>query len=189
MSPIEIIAALFGFVCVWLTGRQHIACWPTGLVQVALYIVVFYEARLYSDMLLHVCYVFLQFYGWYAWLHGGPGRTALAVSRLLPSNAVLFAALAAAGTLALGTAMRRYTDASLPFPDAFVAVASLIAQYLMSRKVLESWLVWIVVDVVSIGLFLAKALYPTTVLYSLFLVLAVWGWLEWRRTCTSPATA
>jgi nicotinamide mononucleotide transporter len=113
----------------------------------------------------------------------------LQVSRLVPRHAALFGFIAVAGTLMLGSAMQRFTDASYPFPDAFIAVASLIAQYLMSRKILESWLVWIVVDVISIGLFLAKSLYPTTVLYSLFLVLAVWGWFAWRRTCTSPATA
>ena len=190
MSWLEIIAAGLGLACVWLTVRRHIACWPTGLAMVLLYIVIFYQAKLYSDMLLQVVYVFLQIYGWYAWLHGGPDRTPLVVSRL---PAWQISRLAGAGDRwqlpRWAARCTRYTDASFPYIDAVATVASLIAQWLMGRKVLESWLVWIFVDVVSIGLYFAKELYPTAGLYVVFLVLATWGWFEWRSVWKKQATA
>jgi nicotinamide mononucleotide transporter len=189
MPWIEFTASGFGLACVWLTVRRHIACWPTGLVMVALYIVVFHQARLYSDMLLQMVYVVLQLYGWHAWLYGGPERKPLAVSRLPARQIAPWLILCGAGTILLGRTMHRCTDASFPYLDALTTVASLIAQWLMGRKVLESWLVWIFVDVISIGLYVAKELYLTAGLYSIFLVLATWGWAEWRAAWKELATA
>ena len=187
MSTLEVLAVILGLACVGLTVRQHIACWPTGLAMVALYIVVFYRARLYADMLLQVVYVVLQLYGWHAWATGGPRRTGLAVSRLPRHAAVAWSIVCAVGTAALGTVMHLRTDASLPYLDAFATNASLIAQWLLGRKVLESWLVWIVVDVFSIGMYLAKDLYLTAALYAVFLALSVQGYRAWSRTRAVPA--
>lgn len=189
MHPLEIIAVILGLICVWLTVRQHIGCWPAGLAMVSLYIVVFFRAKLYSDMLLQVVYVFLQIYGWWAWLHGGAERGRLDVSRLPWRHIPPWLLVCAVGTAALGGAMSFYTDASLPYLDAFATVASLIAQWLLGRKVLESWLVWIMVDVVSIGMYLMKSLHLTAGLYAVFLFLATWGWCEWRCSWKDPATA
>jgi nicotinamide mononucleotide transporter len=189
MSTLEIAACLFGLAAVWLTVRQNVLCWPAGLAQVLLYIVVFYRARLYSEVGLHVVYVFLQFYGWHAWLHGGRERGELSVSRLPPSAALFFAATAALATGGLGFVMGRATDAALPYWDASITVLSLIAQYLLARKVLESWLIWIAVDVLAIGVYLVKGLYPTAVLYVVFLVLATIGFFAWRQTLSTPAAA
>src|SRR5262249_12409878 len=189
MSPTELIAVVLGLICVWLTIRQHIACWPTGLAQVCLYIFIFYQAKLYSDMLLQVVFVFLQIYGWYAWLHGGPRQSELKVTRVPPWQIGAWLATCVLGTAALGSAMHHYTDASFPYVDAFATVASLIAQWLLGRKRLESWLIWIVVDVTSIGLYVAKELYLTTGLYVVFLVLAALGLREWKKTVAAPASA
>jgi nicotinamide mononucleotide transporter len=189
VQPIEIVAVLLGLACVWLTVRRHIACWPTGLAMVLLYIVIFYRAKLYSDMLLQVAYVFLQLYGWHAWLRGGPDSTPLVVSRLPVWQAGAWIVAGALAAALLGATMRYYTDASFPLVDAVATVASLIAQWLMGRKVLESWLVWIFVDIVSVGLYLAKELYPTAALYAIFLGLAAWGWFEWESAWTKQATA
>lgn len=194
MSPIEIIATVSGVACVVLTIRQNIWCWPTGLVMVSLYIVIFHQARLYSDMGLQVVYVGLQLYGWHQWLHGGPKHGRLAVRSIGPTRLALWCAAGAALTTALGLVMHRYTDAALPYWDATTTLLSLIAQYLMARKVLESWLLWIVVDVLSIGIYLTKDLHLTAGLYGLFLVLATLGFVAWKKdlnkTLTpTPATA
>jgi nicotinamide mononucleotide transporter len=181
MSSIEWIAAAFGFLCVWLTIRQNILCWPVGLVQVVLYIAVFYHARLYSDLLLHIFYVFLQFYGWYHWLHGAGQRDELPITRMDLKDRFIWPILIAIITLLWGSAMAKFTDASAPLPDAFIAVASLAAQWLLARKVLESWLIWIIVDIVAIGVFFSRSLFVTSGLYALFLVLAILGYLQWRR--------
>jgi len=193
VSPIEITAAAFGAACVWLTVRQNIWCWPTGLVMVALYILIFYEAKLYSDMGLQVIYVVLQIYGWRHWLRGGPRHEDdLPVTGLSGPGRAAWAATALAGTAALGYATANWTDAALPYPDAFITALSLVAQWLMARKVWESWLGWITVDLVAIPVYASKSLYLTAGLYTLFLALATAGLLAWRKdllaACSSASS-
>lgn len=182
MTWIEGIAAVCGLLCVWLIVRQNILCWPTGLIQVVLYIGVFYEARLYSDLILHVIYVVMQIYGWYHWLYGGRERTELKVTAHSTSGLLAWIMVAAAITAPWGYAMATLTDAAAPYADAFIAVASLVAQWLMARKKLQSWHFWVAVDLVAITVYLYKELYITTGLYSVFLVLAILGYFQWRRT-------
>lgn len=189
MQAIEWTAALAGLICVWLTIRQNVWCWPIGLVQVVLFVFVFYQARLYSDVVLHVIYIFLQFYGWYYWLYGGRERDELPVTRSSLPQAVAWCATVVGGTGLWGLAMATWTDAASPFVDAFIAVASLVAQWLLARKKLESWYFWIVVDVVGIGLFYQRELYPTAGLYAVFLGLATYGCLQWRKSMRSDANS
>jgi nicotinamide mononucleotide transporter len=181
MSTIEIIATISGLACVILTIRQNIWCWPTGLLMVALYIVIFYQAKLYSDMGLQVVYVVLQIYGWYAWLHGGPKNSKLPVRAMGPTSLAVWCLIGAVLTAALGYTMQRFTDASLPYWDATTTVLSLIAQFLMARKIMESWLLWITVDVLAIGIYAVKDLHLTAGLYAVFLVLATLGYFAWKN--------
>lgn len=182
MNWIEIVATIFGILCVWLTIRQNIWCWSTGLVQVGLYIYIFFDAKLYSDFILHIIYVVLGLYGWYHWLHGGKNKKELPVS-LLPRKAlIIWIILAGIGTMCWGFLMGTLTDASVPYADAFTTVTSLIAQWLLAKKRLESWVFWIAVDIIAIGVYFYKQLYFTTGLYSVFLVLAVLGYIEWKKS-------
>lgn len=190
MNLIEAIAVLFGVACVALTVRQNIWCWPTGLVQVVLYIYVFHSARLYSDMILHVIYVGLQAYGWYHWVHGGRRiGERLPVTRLTPTHFVLFLLGSVALAWVWGTLMSRYTNAARAYLDAYVAAASLVAQYLMARKKLESWIVWVIVDVIAICVFWSRGLKLTAGLYALFLVLCIIGFIEWRKSHRAHSTS
>lgn len=190
MSPYEAVGVLFGVVSVYLTVRESIWCWPTGLVNVGLFILVFAQARLYADMGLQVVYVALCLYGWWEWLHGGPDRGTLAVSRTPRPALGLLAVAGTAGAALLGYALHRHTDASIPFWDSLTAAFSLVAQYMLTRKWLENWVVWIAVDVVYVGIYLHKALYLTAGLYTVFLVLAVLGLRQWRRSlAAAPAGA
>ena len=182
MIWIEATATIFGLLCVWLYIRQNIWCWPTGLIQVLLYSIIFYQVKLYSDLILHVIYVAMQIYGWYYWLHGGKDRTLLSMSKLSPGQGSLWVGVIVFGTFAWGYGMASLTDASVPYGDAFTTVTSLVAQWLIARKKLESWLFWIAVDVVAIGIYFYKSLYMTTGLYTVFLVLAVIGYLTWRQS-------
>jgi len=183
---IEIAAALFGVACVYLATRQNIWSWPVGIVNVALYFVVFREARLYADMGLQVVYLLLSLYGWYQWLYGGPGRKTLPVSRASRTQLIIVAILGGAGAWVTGTLLMQHTDASLPYLDSALTSTSLVAQWMMTRKLLESWLVWIAVDVVYVGMFVYKELYLTAGLYAVFLGLAVRGFVDWRRSMTPP---
>ncbi len=183
MSPVEAVAAAFGLSCVWLTVRRSIWCWPSGLVMVVLYVHIFHQAKLYADMALQVVYVFLQLYGWWHWLHGGPrDGAALPVSGLAPARRAAWCAAVLAGSAVLGHATATWTDAALPYPDAFITVASLAAQWLLARKVWESWLGWVAVDLVAIPVYAAKELYLTAALYTLFLTLATAGLVAWRKS-------
>ncbi|MCI0529485.1 MAG: nicotinamide riboside transporter PnuC, partial [Nitrospira sp.] len=147
-----------------------------------LYIFIFYQVRLYSDMLLQVIYVFLQIYGWYNWLYGSKDRGELQVSHITGSEIALWTVVAVGGTSGLGFSMDRYTNADLPYWDATATVLSLIAQWLMAKKILECWLIWITVDVLSMGIYTVKGLYLTTGLYAVFLGLATSGLFAWKKT-------
>jgi nicotinamide mononucleotide transporter len=182
MTWIEALAVVFGLLGVWLTIRQNIWCWPTGLVQVTLYILIFYQVKLYSDLILHMIYVVLQVYGWHYWLHGGRGRDKLEVSRLSARDLTGWVVIALVGTAAWGWGMASLTDAAVPYWDAFIAVTSLSAQWLMTRKHLESWLFWVAVNVVAIGVYWYKSLFLTTGLYAVFLVMAMIGFFAWQRS-------
>jgi nicotinamide mononucleotide transporter len=156
-------------------------------VQVILYISVFYHAKLYSDLILHVVYVVLQLYGWYSWLYGGKNKTRLIVTRLPTINFIYWIVLGLCITAGWGYFMDNYTDADVPYGDGFIAVMSLIAQWLLTKKKLECWYFWIVVDVVAIGVYFYKHLYSTTGLYAIFLCLAAMGFLAWKKSYETKA--
>jgi len=186
VNPLETIAALIGVVSVYLSVRQNVWSWPTAIVMVAMYFVVFYQSRLYADMGLQVVYIIISIYGWYQWLYGGKGHTELKVSR---TSLRLGAFLAGIGTLSavvLGTLLHRTTDAALPYLDATTTSTSLVAQWMMTKKLLENWIVWVAVDVVYIGMFIYKSLYVTAALYVVFLILSIMGYRQWKATLREP---
>lgn len=187
-GPLEWVAVVFGIVSVYLSVREKIWSWPTAIVSVGLYIYVFLKARLYADMGLQVYFLSISFYGWWNWLYGGANHSELHVSRISPRSAGVLAGVGVVATAALSHVLGTYTNAAIPWADSTLAVASLIAQYLMTRKVLENWAIWVAVDVGSIGMYVYKGLYPTTFLYAVYLVLATMGWFEWKRSLrTAPA--
>jgi len=178
----EVLAVVFGIVSVYLSTREHIWSWPTALVNVGLYFVVFYEAKLYADMGLQVVYFGLSLYGWYEWLYGGANRTELHVSRTSRLLGVRLLTIGIVCAAVLGTLLARFTDAALPYVDSATTSTSLVAQWMMTRKILENWAVWMAVDVVYVGMFIYKHLYLTAGLYTVFFVLAVMGYVQWKRS-------
>jgi nicotinamide mononucleotide transporter len=130
----------------------------------------------------------LQIYGWYEWLHGGKARSKLNVTRIRLRLGVVLVVIAATATAAMGYLLATRTDAALPYWDSTATVLSLIAQWMLARKIIENWLVWITVDLLSIGIYAAKALYPTMALYAAFLALAALGWIEWRKSLNTSAS-
>ena len=181
MTALEWVAVAFGVASVWLTVRQNPWCWPLGIVSVSLFAVLFWRKGLHANAGLQLVYVALCAYGWWAWVRGGPTPGALRVSRT-PRRAGLLLGLAGpALAVLLGTTLKRFPDASLPFWDAGTTAFSLVAQWMQTRKWLESWAVWIAVDVVYVGMYLASDLASTAFLYAVFIGLAVLGHREWSR--------
>lgn len=182
MLSLELFAVVITLAAVYLTTRQNIWCWPLGMVSVGLYAFVFYQQRLYADMGLQGLYFALAAYGWWAWRRGGEDHGELQVSLASTRARAILAALGLLAGIALGRTLHRFTDASLPFLDSTLTAFSIIGQWMQTRKLLEAWLVWLAVDVFYVGMFLFKGLYPTAGLYTVFLYLAVRGFVEWRRT-------
>lgn len=184
MSLIEWAGVLTGIACVWLTARQNIWAWPIGIANSALFMVLFVPAKLYADSALQVVYIVLGAYGWWHWLRGNPeARDALPVTRTPRGQAVLVAALAMVTFLVMGTVLDRFTDSDVPWWDAAPTTLSLVAQYLLTRKYLANWAVWIFgVNLPFLALYLHKGLPLIAALQLVFIALSVLGWVDWRRS-------
>jgi nicotinamide mononucleotide transporter len=183
LLPFDWLEAL-GFISgawgVWLQVRENVWNWPIQLISSALYVVVFLNARLFSDASLNVLYVVLYLFGWYWWLRGGENRGELHIARVTLRFVLLLAGLAAVSTAAWTAFLASIAD-SAPFLDALTTVLSLIALFLTARKLFESWHLWIFVNLVYIGLYVYKGLLLTAVLYAIFAGLSVAGLVNWRR--------
>ena len=180
-SLIEWIAVTCGLINVSLIIRRSIWNYPFGFVMVTLYFFIFWDYKLYSDALLQVYFFVIQFYGLWIWLQGRADDGRIRVAPLKQQTFALYLAITAAAWLLISWLMATYTDAAAPRWDAAVAALSVTAQFLMSRRHIESWLLWIVVDVLAIGLFYTRDLVPTAALYAVFLCLAIIGYLQWRN--------
>jgi nicotinamide mononucleotide transporter len=123
----------------------------------------------------------LAFYGWYQWLYGGPQAQELPVTRATARQWVWLSAVGLAYAVGVGYALTHYTDAAIPYWDSSTTAVSLVAQVLLTRKKIENWILWLVVDVAYVGLYWHRELYLTAGLYAVYLVLAAYGYLEWRR--------
>lgn len=183
MGMLELIASVMVLITVYLSTRENIWAWPTAIIAVTLYAIVFWDARLYAQVGLQVFFFGISVYGWYHWLYGGAGKTTLRVSRITPAVAGFVGTAWVAGTVLLWWVLVAFTeDPAMPGLDAALSVASLLAQWLLSRKVLENWLIWVAADVAYIGLFVSQQLYFTTVLYLILTGLATKGYFDWRRS-------
>ncbi len=189
MPWMESFAVAITLISVYLTVRQNIWSWPTAIVGVSLYAILFWETKLYADMGLQFFYITISFYGWYEWLYGGENRTTLHVSRVPPRLYALLLGIGAPAAGIIGLVLRTYTDAALPFLDSTLVAYSLVAQFMMTRKYLENWVIWIAVDVIYVGMFIFKKLYLTSGLYAVFIFLAAMGYLEWKRSMEPAAEA
>lgn len=178
---------LFGIASVFLSTRENIWSWPTALVNVALFFFLFLKSGLYSDTGLQAVYFALSLYGWYEWLYGGAGRTALPVSRTTRRVWLALVAIGVAAWATLSTITARLPGTALPHLDAATTTVSLLAQWMMTRKLLENWLLWIAVDVVYVGMFVYKGLYLTAINYAVYLLLAVLGYTTWRGSLAREA--
>lgn len=181
MGGIEIAAALLGVINVLLVVRRSVWNYPFGIAMVSLYFFVFRDAKLYSDALLQIFFLVIQLYGWWVWTRAERVDDGVAVRWLSWRSRAMWLAATVTAVLLWGGGMARFTDAAAPMADASVAGLSVAAQVLQSLRRVESWIFWIAVDTVAIGLFAWRGLGVTAALYALFLLLAVLGFVEWRR--------
>ena len=181
MGGLEIAAALLGVINVALVVRRSVWNYPFGIAMVSLYFFVFFDAKLYSDSLLQIFFLIIQLYGWWAWVRAEQVDHGVAVGWMPMRSRIFWLTGTAAAVLAWGSGMARFTDAAAPMADATIAGLSVAAQFLQSFRRVESWILWILVDIFAVGLFLWRGLTVTAGLYALFLVMSVVGFAEWRR--------
>jgi nicotinamide mononucleotide transporter len=177
----ENAAALLGVVNVALLVRRSIWNYAFGIASVTLYGYVFYSVRLYSDAILQIYFFLMQFYGWWNWLNGRNDDGRARVERLTARERATLAAATVIVAVSIGWVFKTYTNAAAPWMDAALAATSVAAQYLLSIRKIENWLLWITVDVFYVGLYWWKGLFPTAGLYAVFLLLSIAGLVEWIR--------
>jgi nicotinamide mononucleotide transporter len=180
-SLLEIVAMLTGVAGVYLTIRQSVWCFPVGIVNVILYAFLFFSpgVRLYADALLQCIYTLLLLYGWYQWSRGR--QTKIIPVNINRNTGLQLLFVVFLSTMLLGYFFRTFTDASYPWLDSFLMCASLAAQWMIAKKFIENWIVWIVVDIIYIPLYYIKHLPLTTLLYFIFLLMAINGYTEWKK--------
>ena len=179
---LELVAFVLAVAMVVGNIRVAPVAWPLAIVSSLLYFALFWSSRLYGDATLQIFFAVVALWGWWQWLRGtGSDGGALRV-RALPARMrwVLLGVLALAWP-ATGWYLKTHTDTDVPWWDAFPTAASVIGQWLLGRKYIENWLAWIIVNVVSVGLFAYKGLWLTVILYTLFIAMSVVGWRAWRR--------
>lgn len=185
-NKIELLGAILGLLYIFFSIRQHILTWPTGLLTSLLYTVVFFKSGFYADMGLQIYYVAISIYGWYYWLKGGKKDLAGKPEQVPVKNTprkILFYSLLATMAIYIGLLfiLLNFTDSTVPYMDSLTTALSITATWMLAKKYIEHWLIWIFVDFFSVGLYLYKELWPTVILFLVYTVMAVLGYLEWKK--------
>ena len=180
-NALEILSFVLSVVTVVLNIRQTHWAWLFAIVSSAMYGVVFYQARLYGDMGLQVVFIVVSVWGWYQWLYGGAQHDVLHVTRSSNTGWAWGIACWIAGFVILANFLAHWTNTDVPNIDGFLTAGSLLGQVLLSRKKVENWIVWIVVDILYVGLYVYKGLTLTAILYGVFVLLAAVGLAAWYR--------
>lgn len=179
---IEILGTLLSIAYLVLSIKQNIWLWPLGIISAALYVVVFFQAKFYADMGLNIYYFFISIYGWIAWAKTRKlTGEKMPVRKLRGKLAILAAAAFVLFFISIGLILDHLTDSPLPYWDALTTSASIVATWMLTRKYIEHWILWVAIDLLSMGLYIYRGLYPTTVLFLVYTVMAVVGYLQWKR--------
>ena len=179
-SLLEISGVITGILCVYLAAKNSIWNWPIAIISVLIYVFIFFESKLYADTGLQVYFLLMNFYGWYFWSRKEITQKVL-VSSISFKEIILSVSAVIIFTAGLGYFLNMGTDASFPFVDSFCTACSLVAQVFLARKVLETWLIWIFVDIIYVGVYLIKDLHLTAGMYALYIVIAVVGYRDWHK--------
>ena len=184
---IELFAAVITLLSIWLATKENIWYYPTGVVALLLYTYTFFVAKLYAETFLQLVCLVLMIYGWYEWLHGGDAKTELPVSRT-PRWAWLAGITSGVIVSAITIWVQlTYTDNPAPYVDSSLMAWSLVAQWMTARKWIENWILWILVNTVSVPLYVSRELWVTAVLYVGLWILAFIGYFQWRRSLSASA--
>jgi len=179
----EVLGAILGIIYIFFSIRQNIFTWPVGLVSSFLYVIVFFDAKLYADMGLQVYYVVISLYGWYFWLKGKKPDASTQVPVRITTTKLRY--LLVASSLVLYVVilfiLKNFTDSDVPYMDSLTTALSIVATWMLAKKYIGHWLIWIFVDAVSAGLYVYKGLWPTVILFLIYTFMAIYGYFEWKK--------
>jgi len=186
-SNTEIVAVAFGLIYIILAAKENIWCWPAGFIGTGTSIYLFWDGSLYMESALNVYYLLMAIFGWWQWQYGSEHKTTLQIRSL-----ALYEHLSIFGLIAVLTAISGYllsanTDAALPYLDSFTTWSAVITTWMVARKILENWLYWIVINSAAIYLYLERGFALYAVLFALYVVIAVFGYRQWRLTAQHAA--
>ncbi|MBQ4277598.1 MAG: nicotinamide mononucleotide transporter [Bacteroidaceae bacterium] len=180
--PLDTLGTILGFIYLILEFRTSVWMWVVGCIMPAIYVVVLYKAGIYADCGMEVYYLLAGIYGLIIWLRGKT-ETGTKVDightprKLWPRLSLLFIIL----FVAIAAFLRECTDSRVPYIDSFTTTLSIIAMWMLSRKYIEQWWVWLVVDAVSSGLYIYKGIYGRSILYVIYTIMAIYGWYTWQK--------
>lgn len=183
---VEAIAAITGIIAIFFQIKVNPWYWPISILNVLLYIFVFYHARLYAEISLQMYYLIMSLYGWFFWTKKKNNKI-IAVSKTLKKDWIILSIIFFPVWLSMALLLKKYSNTDVPFIDSFLTSLSFVATYLLARKKIENWLIWIGVDFSSIGLYFYKQLFATIVLFAVLTVLAFVGYKEWRKQLDASA--
>ena len=186
MQYIEILGTIVGLLYLWLEYRASIYLWVASVVMPAIYLIIYYDAGLYADFGINIYYLIIAIYGWAAWRYGfsigrGSEGRELPISHTPARRWLPLAAITGVVFAVIAWVLINLTDSTVPYADAFTTALSVVGMWMLARKYIEQWWVWLVVDVASVALYIYKDLYFTAALYALYAVVAVFGYRKWKK--------
>ena len=180
---IELLGSVLSIIYLYLSIKQKASLWIFGFLCSALYVVVFFQSKFYADMSLQFYYLGVSVFGWISWKAGKPeNRKELPVKRTTPLSGAIILVIALVLYFLYYFILSEYTDSPLPKADSFTTALSIVATWMLARKMIEHWWLWIIVDSVSAGLYFYKALYPTAILFVIYTVMAIIGYRQWKKS-------
>ena len=182
----EWLGVITGFTCIYLAAKENIYNWPVSIISVIAYAWVFFTAKMYGDMALQFYFLFTAFYGWYYWIKKKE-TSDKQITLLSKPQWIMVVAAVAVLSIILGFFLDRFTDTDVPFADGFCTALSFVAQVLLTRKILQNWILWIIVDICYIPLYIYKQLNLSAIFYTFLVGLAIKGYLDWRKTYREQA--
>lgn len=178
---IELFASSLTLLCVWLTTKKNLLSWPIGIIATILYSLIFFNVKLYADFFLQIIFFIQSLYGWFNWSTNKQSNSKVVIQELNKIEIFKYFILFIVGWYSLFKFLTIYTEASIPFIDSQLAVLCIIANWLLSKRIIQNWIIWIYVDFIYIFLYYYKELYISSGLYLILLFLAINGYINWKN--------
>jgi nicotinamide mononucleotide transporter len=179
---IEIVGAILSLIYLDLSIKAKVSLWFFGIISSLFYIVVFFQTKFYADMSLQFYYVFISIYGWLNWKRGKPeSKEELPTTQLTKKLTLILILATILIYIAYYLILSRFTDSTIPKADSLVGALSIVGTWMLARKLIENWLIWIIADGLCVGLYIYKGLYPTAILFVIYTIMALVGYFQWKK--------